>query len=62
MNGRIPAVIAELNKNWGITDVAAQKPAAIPINAIQPSGWTAMGAIHDAMFFLDVLLIYSCRS
>jgi sulfane dehydrogenase subunit SoxC len=49
--GEVQPSLAELNKNWGITDVAQQKTSrAIHINAIQPWRVDRDGSVHDAMF------------
>src|SRR5438445_547479 len=49
--GEVQPSLAELYKNWGITDVASQKTArAIHINAIQPWKVDRDGSVHDAMF------------
>src|SRR5712691_12305951 len=49
--GEVQPSLAELNKNWGITDMAAQKTSrAIHINAIQPWRVDRDGSVHDAMF------------
>jgi sulfane dehydrogenase subunit SoxC len=49
--GEIQPSLAELNKNWGITDAAQQKTSrAIHINAIQPWRVDRDGSVHDAMF------------
>ena len=43
--------VAELYKNWGITDEEAKKPArSIHINAMQPWRVARDGSVHDAMF------------
>jgi hypothetical protein len=46
------ACLAELNKNWGITEEgpAQAKGRAIHINAIQPWKVARDGSVHDAMF------------
>jgi sulfane dehydrogenase subunit SoxC len=49
--GEVQPTLAELHKNWGITDSASQKTArAIHINAIQPWRITRDGSVLDAMF------------
>jgi sulfane dehydrogenase subunit SoxC len=49
--GEVQPSLAELNRNWGITDTAAQKTSrAIHINAIQPWRVARDGSVHDAMF------------
>jgi sulfane dehydrogenase subunit SoxC len=50
--GEVQPSLAELNKNWGITDAdhAQKSSRAIHINAIQPWKVDRDGSVHDAMF------------
>jgi len=50
--GEVQPSLAELNKNWGITEEShtQMKSRAIHINAIQPWRVARDGSVHDAMF------------
>ena len=50
--GEVQPSLAELNKNWGITDAAHSQVGsrAIHINAIQPWKVARDGSVYDAMF------------